>query len=241
MVAKVDNAAIQAGYPLYHHAFIMTVDGKWAVVQQGLDARDKTARRYHWLSDHVRSFVFHPHDAIVCDTVRSKTLDMTATKSEESRRISVDLVNDGTEKLKNEILSFRSDNQRLLTEWMHQGPSRAYPILNMPRHIDWNAMKRAYEFQPSNYEELLGMKGIRPGAVRALALISQIIYGAEPSWVDPVKYSFALGGKDGVPYPVDGPSYDQTIQYLSRLIERARLDEGDKYAALERLKTVAPN
>jgi len=243
MVAKVDNAAIQAGYPLYHHAFIMTRDSKWAVVQQGLDVRDRTARRYHWLSEHVHSFVTEPHEAIVGDIIRSIALNMTSTESEESRRVAVDLVNDGVEKLRREVLFLRSDGQRMLTEWMDQTLNRTHTnqVLNMPRHIDWDAMKRAYEFQPSNYEELLGMQGVGPGAVRALALVSQIIYGTEPSWQDPVKFSFALGGKDGVPFPVDRPSYDQTIQHLSHLIEDARLDGGEKFAALKRLKTITPS
>jgi hypothetical protein len=243
MVAKVDNAAIQAGYPLYHHAFIMTVEGKWAVVQQGLDTRDKTARRYHWLSEHVHSFVVEPHDAIVGDTIRATALDMTSTESEQSRRVAVDLVNDGVEKLRDEMLSLRSDGQSLLTEWASQMPNRTYSnhkFLNMPRHIDWDAMKRAYEFQPTNYEQLLGMQGLGPGAVRALALVSQIIYGTEPSWQDPVKFSFALGGKDGVPFPVDRSAYDQTIQQLGHLIENARLGEREKYTALQRLKSIAP-
>ena len=243
LAAKVDNAAIQVGYPLYHHAFFMTVEGKWAVVQQGLDARDKTARRYHWLSEHVRSFVVEPHNAIVGNATRPTALDMTSKNSEESRRVAIDLVKDGIGKLRNDVLSIRSDGQRVLTEWMDQTPNRTYTsrVLNMPRHIDWNAMKRAYEFQPTNYEELLSVQGIGPGAVRALALVSQIIYGAKPSWQDPVKFSFALGGKDGVPFPVDRPSYDQTIQHLSHLIEKARLDGGEKYAALKRLKEIAPN
>jgi len=243
MVAKVDSAAIQAGYQLYHHAFIMTREGKWSVVQQGLDPLDKTARRYHWLCDHVHSFVAEPHEAIVCNTVRQTVLDMTSRKSEECRRVAVDLVNDGVERLRREVLSLRSDGQRLLTDWMNKtpNPTYRYTVLNMPRHIDWDAMKRAYEFQPTNYEELLGMHGIGPGAVRALALVSQIIYGKEPSWHDPVKFSFALGGKDGVPFPVDRQSYDQTIEHLSRLIENARLDGGERYAALKRLKAILPN
>ena len=242
LTAKVDNAAIQAGYPIYHHAFFMTVEGKWAVVQQGLDARDKTARRYHWLSEHVRSFVVEPHSAIVGDVIRPTALDMTSGNSEESRRVAVDLVKDGVGKVRNHVLSLRSDGQRALTEWMDQTPNRSYAsqILNMPRHIDWDAMKRAYEFQPDNYEELLCVKGIGPGAVRALTLVSQIIFGAKPSWQDPVKFSFALGGKDGVPFPVDRPSYDQTIQHLSHLIEKARLDGDEKYGALKRLQSIAP-
>jgi hypothetical protein len=168
---------------------------------------------------------------------------MTSNESEESRRAAVDLVQDGVEKLRNDVLSLSADGQRLLTEWTNQTPNRTYTnqVLNMPRHIDWDAMKRAYEFQPINYEELLGIQGVGPGAVRALALVSQIIYGTEPSWQDPVKFSFALGGKDGVPFPVDRHSYDQTIQHLSHLIENARLDGEEKYAALKRLKSIAPN
>jgi len=242
-VAKVDNAAIQAGFQLYHHAFIMTVDGKWAVVQQGLDARDKTARRYHWLGEHVHSFVVEPHDAIVCDRIRPAALNMTSNESEESRRIAVDLVNDGVEKLRREVSSLTGDGQRLLTDWMGQTIDRIFTaqVLNMPRHIDWDAMKRAYDFQPTDYQELLDIRGIGPGAIRALALVSQLIYGTEPSWRDPVKFSFALGGKDGVPFPVDRPSYDQTIQQLSHIIENAQLERDEKYTALKRLKAVAPN
>jgi len=243
ITAKIDNAAIQAGYPLYHHTFIMTRERKWAVVQQGLDADDKTARRYHWLSDHVHSYVTEPHDAIVGDTIRPKALDMTSTQSEESRRIAVDLVNDGVGKLRNMVLSVRPDDQRVLTEWMDYPLNRTYAnqVFKMPRHIDWNAIERAYEFHPTNYEQLLGIRGVGPGAVRALALVSEIIYGRSPSWQDPVKFSFALGGKDGVPFPVNRLTYDQTIDHLGHIIENARLDADEKYATLKRLKTIALN
>ena len=240
LTAKVDNTAIQAGYPLYHHAFIMTIDGKWAVIQQGMNAEDRTARRYHWHSEHVHSFVVEPHDAIVGDAVRPTVLDMTSRDSEDSRKVAVDLAKAGVRKLRNEILSLRSDGQRLLTQWIDQTPNSSHitQVLNMPRRIDWDAMKRAYEFQPADYEELLGIRGIGPGAVRALALVSQIIYGAKPSWRDPVKFSFALGGKDGVPFPVDRSSYDQTVQHLGLIIEKAQLEDREKYAVLKRLKSI---
>lgn len=119
----------------------------------------------------------------------------------------------------------------------------AFHELTMPRNINWDAVRRAYEFQPRNYEELIGTKGIGPGAVRALALISEVIYGAKPSWKDPIKYSFALGGKDGVPFPVDRKSYDETIQFLRYSIEKASLEGTDRYRALETLKslTSTPN
>jgi hypothetical protein len=240
LVAKVDNVAIQADYPLYHHSFFMTADGKWSVVQQGMSASDSTARRYHWLSEHMRSFVDEPHEAIVGDCVRQLALDMTSRESEECRSISLDLVKEGVSKVKNDFLSVRPKHQKAITEWMHGFKDRTYAlqVLNMPRKIDWDAVKRAYELQPSNYEELLSTKGIGSGAVRALALISELIYGAKPSWRDPVKYSFALGGKDGVPFPVDRRSYDETVQFLWSLIDKAKLERREKYGALERLKSM---
>ena len=238
LAAKVDNAAIQAGYPLYHHSFIMTVDGKWSIVQQGMSATDRTARRYHWLSEHVRSFVNEPHEAIVGNHVRQMVLDMTSRESEECRSISLDLVKEGVSRVKDDLSYLLPHHQRALTEWMPEFKDRthAQQILSMPRKMNWDAVRRAYELQPGNYEELLGMKGIGPGAVRALALISQIIYGAKTSWRDPVKYSFAVGGKDGVPFPVDRRSYDETIQFMQSLIQHAKLEGGDKYRALEKLK-----
>ena len=241
IVAKVDNAAIQAGYPLYHHSFFMTSEGRWSVVQQGMSASDKTARRYHWLSDQLTSYVDEPHEAIVGDSTRQLVLDMTSKKSDECRAVSLDLVKEGVRRIRNDHgLFLRPKRQRALTDWMQtvQEKNGTLQELSMPRNINWDAVKRAYEFQPRNYEELIGIKGIGPGAVRALALISEMIYGAKPSWKDPVKYSFALGGKDGVPFPVDRKSYDETIHFLGYLIEKARLEGKEKYRALETLKSL---
>ncbi len=242
LVAKVDNAAIQADYPLYHHSFFMTADGKWSVVQQGMSTSDNTARRYHWLSEHVTSFVDEPHEAIVGNNVRQLALNMTSQASEECRDVSLDLVKEGVRRVKADLMSLRPEHQRALTEWIPEFKDKNYPtqILRMPRRIDWDAIKRAYEFQPGNYEQLLSTEGIGPGAVRALALVSEIIYGAKASWRDPVKYSFALGGKDGVPFPVDRRSYDETIQFMQTLIDKAKLETRDKYSVLESLKSITP-
>jgi len=238
MVAKVDNAAIQAGYPLYHHSFFMTVDGKWSVVQQGLSVADRTARRYHWHSDNLNGFVIEPHEAIVGDRVRRFALDMTSNMSRECRAVSLDLVKEGVGRVRNDLFSLRPKNQLPLTRWMEGVRENGGQLeeLNLPRNISWEAVRDAYEFQPKNYEELINIQGIGPGAVRALALISEMIYGTRPSWKDPVKYSFALGGKDGVPFPVDRESYDETIQFLRSLLEKAKLDGADRFRALERLK-----
>lgn len=243
LAAKVDNAAIQAGYALYHHSFFMTADGHWSVVQQGMNPSDNTARRYHWLHEYVKGFVDQPHEAIVGEKVQQLALDMTSQISEECRRISLDLVKEGVERVRTDLLSLRPEKQRALTEWMPEFKDRTKVLqtLSMPRKINWDAIKRAYEFQPHGYEELLSTEGIGPGAVRALALVSQIIYGAKPSWKDPVKYSFALGGKDGVPFPVDRRSYDETTRFIQSLIDKARLEGKEKYRVLERLKSMTPD
>lgn len=152
----------------------------------------------------------------------------------------MDLVKEGVKRVRADLFSLRPKHQLALTHWMEGVSERGGSLeeLSLPRNICWEAVSKAYEFQPENYEELINMQGIGPGAVRALALISELIYGTRPSWKDPVKYSFALGGKDGVPFPVDRESYDETIQFLRSTVEKTKLDGGDRYRALERLKVL---
>lgn len=242
MSAKVDNTAIQAGYQLYHHAFFIAEDGKWAVVQQGMCLQDRTARRYHWLSEKVDSFVVEPHNAIVGDSKREVALDMTAKQSEDCRRASVDIAGEPPEKVMKMI---DPSNQKMLDEWLHTDadePARkqAAEFLSMPVNINWKVLRRVYEFQPKNYEELLAFRGIGPAAVRGLALIAELIYGAKPSWKDPVKYSFAYGGKDGVPFPVDRKAMDESIDMLRQTIEEARIESKEKMLSLQRLRKFVP-
>ena len=111
----------------------------------------------------------------------------------------------------------------------------------MPVNLNWEALKRAYEIQPENYEELLGISGVGPATVRGLALISELIYGEPPSWKDPVKYSFAYGGKDGVPYPVNRKAMDKSIQMLKHAIQEAKLGNKEKIRSLQRLRVLVPN
>ena len=245
MSAKVDNTAIQAGYPLYHHAFFVTERGKWAVVQQGMNVEDRTARRYHWIKEGLckDSFVVEPHEAIVGETRREAALDLTARESEECRETSVDLSKEKTRKVKRLLESVRPVWQKSLLEWLPEAVDEDYTVdvLSMPRRVNWNALHEAYEFQPKNYEELLSIKGIGPATVRGLALVSEIIYGKPPSWKDPVKYSFAYGGKDGVPYPVNRKAMDKSIQILKQAIQEARLGNKDKMRSLERLRQFIPD
>lgn len=193
----------------------------------------KSARRYHWLSEHVKSFVETPHTGIVGDIVHERVLDMTAKESAECRRVSLDLVNDNPSHLK-EYLS-AGGAQRSLTEWVPEF-KRGVKRLDMRIKVNWEALRKAYEMQPSNYEELLSIRGIGPGTVRALALVSELIFGASPSWKDPVKYSFAVGGKDGVPYPVDRRRMDEVISFLERVVEEAKINVKERVELLKRLR-----
>jgi hypothetical protein len=234
MCAKVDSAAIQDGHRLYHHALVFDGDGNWTVVQQGMSDASGYARRYQWNSGAVREFVEEPHTAILGSRVDG-TLDMTADRSNESRKVAVDLVRDGVQHVERDILLV-AEGQSTLDEWCGERPLK----LHMPRTVNWRALKKAYEFQPTDYEELLAIRGVGPSAVRALALTGELIYGAEPSWKDPVKFSFAVGGKDGVPYPVDRRAMDQAIGYLEQGVEEAKIKKREKLEAMQRLRALVP-
>jgi len=237
MSAKVDNTAIQAGYPLYHHAFFVTEHGEWAVVQQGMSVKDRTARRYHWLSKNVKNFVVEPHDAVVGDAKREVALNMTAKESEGCQKTSTDITKEEPRKVMKMLKSIRPAYQKSLQEWIPEISWKEYTIdvLSLPHNLNGKAVKRAYDFQPKNYEELLGIKGIGPATVRALALISELIYGEKPSWEDPVKYSFCVGGKDGVPFPVNRAIYDETIEILENAVKQAKVGGKEKINAIRRL------
>jgi len=241
MSAKVDNAAVQAGYQLYHHAFFVAEDGKWAVVQQGMSSHDRTARRYHWLSEHVENFVVEPHDAIVGDVKRNIALDMTAKESQNCRKVSTDIVKEQPKKLMRLLQSVRPAHQTSLQKWIPEAEWKEYAVevLSMPNNLNWKTVKKLYDFQPENYEQLLGINGVGPATARGLALIAELVYGASPSWKDPVKYSFCIGGKDGVPFPVNKRSYDEIIQILEGAVKQAKVGAKERINAIRRLRLFA--
>lgn len=241
MSAKVDNTAVQDSYQLYHHVFIFTEKGKWCVIQQGMNPENKYARRYHWLSDSLESFVCEPHNAIIGEKETTRVLDMTSRESDEAQRISVDLLRDSPKKLKNIVKGVKKPGQSSLSDYgLEVKKASLLSTLQMPTWINWNVIRAAYEFQPKNYEEMLGIKGLGPKTVRALALISEVIYGEPPSWKDPVKFSFAVGGKDGVPYPVDRKAMDESIEVLKNGIEEAKVGNKEKLGAIRRLSEFVP-
>jgi hypothetical protein len=200
----------------------------------------KYARRYHWLYDRVEDFVEEPHQAICCDQHEAETLDMTAQKSRNTRQTSLDLILDNPDHLKKYSTKkpFLDKEQITLDRYSKELTMPPHhPVLDIdlsPR--DFEVLKNAWELQPTNYQELVSLEGMGPKKIRALALISDLIYGDRPSWKDPVKYSFTHGGKDGYPYPVDLEVYDHSIQTLREALEQARLEKKDRYQALRRLE-----
>jgi len=242
ITAKVDNSAIQDGHNLYHHVIFFTEKRKWAVIQQGLNETTNYARRYHWLSGDINNFVCEPHSSIIGNFYKDKILDMTSTKSISSQEIAVDLVNDNPIHLKRDWAELtRHPNQKTLDCWSsYKKINFNIEYLNMPRGLNWSKMKEIYNFQPENYEKLLSIQGVGPSTVRALALISELIYGEKPSWSDPVKFSFTVGGKDGVPFPVDKKAMDKSTEIIRQSIAQAKLGEKEKINSLRRLRRLIP-
>lgn len=228
LTAKVDNVLVQDKHNIYHHTFIFSDKGDWIVIQQGMNPEEMTARRYHWLSDSTTSFVCEPHTAVVCDQRLNRVLNLVAKESEEVRKVSVDLVKDNPEHLKR---YFIQSKQLSLSSFI----SGETKYLTMPWKINWHALYNAYELQPKNYEELISLQGIGPATVRALTLVAELVFGKEPSWKDPAKYSYAHGGKDGVPYRVNLKRMKKTTEILKDAIQNAKLGNREKIEALRRL------
>jgi hypothetical protein len=226
MSAKVDNTAVQDGYQLYHHTFVFTRDGHWAVVQQGMNEDTAWARRYHWLSDEMDSFVCEPHRGVCSEGAAQQVLNLVARESEQARQTTAVLSQEKPERLAHEIERMQS--------------------LSLPRHHEVlvgelrpDSLKRillkSYERQPQDFQQLLEVRGIGPKAIRALALIADLVYGVPASTRDPATFSFAHGGKDGYPYPVDRETYDRSIEILREAINKARIGDREKLDALRRL------
>ncbi|MGQ9781212.1 MAG: DUF763 domain-containing protein [Nitrososphaeria archaeon] len=236
IVAKVDNSAVQSGYQLYHHVFFLDERGKWAVVQQGLNPENRYARRYHWLSDDVHSYVLEPHTTIVSDRVEKLVLNLTSSKSFETQKTIVDISREKPIKVQNLLQELHDRTDVTLMNWIKPPLKNTWAKhLVMPRSINWDAARQLYETQPRNFEEVLMTNGVGPNTIRALALISNLVYGSEIDWKDPVKYSFCVGGKDGVPFPVDRSAYDDSIKFMRDAVDNAKIGKDDQVKALKRL------
>ncbi len=226
LTAKVDNTAIQDGFQLYQHNFIVDNKGQWTVIQQGMNPATQTARRYHWHSPNLKSFVNEPHTFIYGEN-QGQILNLTAETATKSREGILELSKESPVKIMKEI-----------------------QYLSMPKRHDIQMedvnMKRlgamlwaTHENKPEDFEELLLLKGMGPRALQSLALVSEVIYGTPTRFEDPARFSFAHGGKDGHPFPVPINIYDETIDTLQRAINRAKIGNRDKIEAIQKLSEIS--
>ncbi len=225
MTAKVDNSAIQDGYSIYHHTIIFTNSGYWCVVQQGLNDENGMARRYHWFSGEVMDFVNEPHKGIISEGF-TKPLNMIAKESCDSREVSSEIARDYPERTIKEL-------ERIRELTLPKRHLILFSDININRLL--KPLKLAFDRQPENFETLLGISGVGPATIRALALIGELLYGKPPSFDDPARYSFAHGGKDGIPYPVDRKNYQCSIDFLKVAVSKAKIGDYDKLRAIRRL------
>jgi hypothetical protein len=231
LAAKLDNNALQDGYNLYHHTIVFS-ERSFTIIQQGMNPVEKMARRYHLRPERLRKIeIEEPHSGIVAERKEKDVCNLISKKSKECRRAILDIIRAPLSLKRDlEFISLRKIQREQMTL---EGRILSYQL---PRRLNWDAIEKAYQLQPDNFESLLMIDGLGKNTLRALALVADIVYNAEYDRQDPAKYSFAVGGKDGVPFPVNRKVYDETIEFLESLVEQATLDRFEKNKIFERLK-----
>jgi uncharacterized protein len=239
LVAKVDSAAVQDGFDLYLHGFIVADDGRWVVVQQGMNGARRQARRYHWLSEGLKSFVEEPHTAIEGPS-QGNIINLTDRRAETSRNKQLELLATlGPDGISRELAAISA---------RHEEPQAqaSLPFLVMPAHHDvrpadvhlrrlHGALAAAAERGPADFPDLLLTPGVGARTVRALALVAEVVHGAPCRFSDPARFSLAHGGKDRHPFPVPLKVYDETIRVLKSAVTKAKLGQDEQLSALQRL------
>lgn len=244
MSAKVDSSLIQDGFQIYHHTFCFTKNGAWTVIQQGMNQNNQTARRYHWFSENINDLVCEPHTGIASQVRLPQTLNLTAKKSTDNRQLAVELVLAGFKTVfkdlqllakhsssLSQMVSFGYNQDKLTLLNLANKEFKSHPVVKEDFSRSPYLKKILYkicELQPKSYEKLLAIEGVGPKTIRSLALVGEVIYGAKPSYQDPARYSFAHGGKDATPYPVDRKTYDQTITIMKELVNKTKLSFTEK-------------
>lgn len=240
LVAKVDSAAVQDGFDLYLHGFIVSDDARWVVVQQGMKGEAGQARRYHWLSEGLESFVAAPHVGIDGEA-QGEILNLTDLRAEASRTAQIELLTSlGPDGIAREVAALEPARKAV------PAPQMLLPHLDLPAHHEVRAgdvvmsrlqgnLAAAAERGPKDFTDLLQTPGVGARTVRALALVAEVMHGAPCRFSDPARFAFAHGGKDRHPFPVPIHVYDQTITVLKSAVSKAKLGQDDQLHALQRL------
>ncbi|MFT4168386.1 MAG: DUF763 domain-containing protein [Dysgonomonas sp.] len=223
--AKVDNTAIQDGFQLYLHSFIVTKEGEWAVVQQGMNQNERMARRYHWMSAAVKSFTEEPHTSIYGKN-QGLILNLTDKNAQPLKRGILDLTRENPDKLIKEI--------SLIMPRQHEVQAKDVNLKRLGA-----TLALAHNTDITDMESLLLLQGVGPRTIQSLTLVSEVIHGTSSRFSDPARFSFAHGGKDGHPFPVPTSVYDETIEIFDRSIHLAKLGDKEKSEALRNLSKVS--
>lgn len=226
LTAKVDNTAIQDGFQLYLHTFVLTSDGEWVVVQQGLNDASGMARRYHWHSTQFQSYFNSPHAGVTGEN-QGLILNLADEKADVTRNSIVKLGDESPAKMMHEV-------RRIVLPKHHEVMASD---VNMKRL--GAVLTLAHEKQLKDFESMLLLEGVGPRTLQSLTLVSEIIYGTPSRFTDPARFSFAHGGKDGHPFPVPLKVYDETIQVLKTSVEKAKIGFTDKQKAIQQLSTLS--
>ena len=225
LAAKVDNTAVQDGFQLYLHTFIVTKEGDWSVIQQGMNPNERMARRYHWLSSSLRSFMEEPHTS-VCGRNQGLILNLTDKLAAPTKEGIMELTKESPDKLMREVSFILPNHHEVKAD-----------DVNLTRLVA--ALILAHETNVSDMESLLLLEGVGPRTLQSLTLVSEVIHGTPSRFSDPARFSFAHGGKDGHPFPVPTSVYDETIEVFDKAIRQARLGEKDKSNALKNLSKIS--
>jgi uncharacterized protein len=224
--AKVDNTVIQDGFQLYLHSFVLSDEGQWTVIQQGMSPGNSMARRYHWHSTGLQSFVEEPHTAI-CGANQGEILNLADRLASPARNAVLSLTREKPE-------TMMQDVQQLVLPSHHDVRTEDVDLRRLGA-ILW----LAHERQPSDFEELLLLEGVGPRTLQSLALVSEVIHGTPSRFRDPARFAFAHGGKDGHPFPVPVSVYDETIGILQAAVHKAKIGQSDKLQAIRQLSVMA--
>lgn len=243
LTAKVDTALIQDGFQIYHHNFIFTKNGHWTVIQQGMNILWQKARRYHWYSQIIKDPTIEPHQGIKSEIILPKVLNLTAKKSLANRQGIIEIISD-KKTLQYEIkrlIKKTNDREQQLTflNLSNRDFSTSKIITeNFTPRLE-QSINQIVQKPINNFTDVIMTEKVGPKTIRALSLIAELITGASPSFEDPVRYTFAFGGKDGIPYPVDRKTYDQTIEVIEKAIKKSSLGYFEKEKALRRAEKLS--
>ena len=227
-IARADSNLLQDGYDLYIHSIFYRSHKDWTIIQQGIDKDGRMARRYQWHSSLADKILDDGRSGILSHERKDRVLDLTTSKSRDNRNGMIETVRDPL--ILRTVNNVSKNGQFKLDYFQEDLKFTSYDL-----HVNWENLRKIYEYQPSNFDELFMLKGVGKSAIRALSYISEVVMGKPPSYSDPLRYTFALGGKDGIPKPVNYEDYEVSIEFFKEILKSVNIPEIKKRERLERL------